>query len=72
MVGCIKIANSTQENMIHDSILCTEKLDIWAVVVVEELEESATGVDGDLGWSCRPCHKICVEVDQQGLQIRCI
>ena len=35
--------------MIHDSLFCTEELDIWAVVVVEELEEVATSVVEDLG-----------------------
>ena len=59
--------------MIHDSLFCTEELDIWAVIVVEELEEVATSVDGDLlRILCRPCQKIWVEVDQQGLQIWCI
>ena len=60
--------------MIHDSMFCTEELDIWAVIVVEELEEVATSVDGDEvgSFGIRPCHKTWVEVDHQGLQIWCI
>ena len=60
--------------MIHDSLFCTEELDIWAVVVVEELEERATGVDGDEArcFGTRPCDEFWVEVDHQRLQIWCI
>ena len=60
--------------MIHDSLFCTEELDIWAVVVVEELEESGTGVDGDeaTSFGTRPCGEFWVEVDYQRLQIWCI
>ena len=60
--------------MIHDSLFCTEELDIWAVVVVEELEDRGTGVDGDEASTCgiRPCEEFWVEVDHQRLQIWCI
>ena len=58
--------------MIHDSLFCTEELDIWAVVVVEQLEERSTGVDGDFLGIRRLCDENWVEVDHQGLEVWCI
>ena len=70
----IEIANSTQENMVHDSFSCTEELHICTVVVVEKLKERVTGVVGDrfVGSCTTPGGEFWVEVDHQRLEVRCI
>ena len=50
----IEVAHSTTEYIVDDSLLNAEELNIAAVVVIEELKEGTTRVDGNRTWIATP------------------